>query len=250
MVFEACEFNGCGSCGIFATGSEGIEITNCDIYQNSWVGIYLENTKGVTLKDSRIVNNAGDIQNDDNSEITMAGGNTIENNDLMTYLTYVIDQGTASARQYFQRGRIYLLDLNDPDSAIADFSKTIEYDPQYAEAYRDRGYAYLSKEMLVEALSDFNSAFELYPTDGWLLNDYGIYYKTIGDYMKAADSYTKSIAYLLEVNPHEDIQWILLDRAECYKELGMKDEMIADLKASADLGNSYALEQLKAAEKK
>ncbi len=49
----------------------------------------------------------------------------------------------------------------DVDGAIADFSKTIEINTQYAEAYADRGLAKLGKGLDTEAQRDFDKYLEL-----------------------------------------------------------------------------------------
>jgi len=48
------------------------------------------------------------------------------------------------AGAYFVRGTVYL-DKSDYDNAIADFTKTMELDPRFAEAYHHRSIAYNEK---------------------------------------------------------------------------------------------------------
>ena len=60
------------------------------------------------------------------------------------------------------KGVNYLED-GDYDSAIIQFSKAIELDPNYAEGHQGRGEAYFRKKHLDDALSDLNTAVELSP---------------------------------------------------------------------------------------
>jgi tetratricopeptide (TPR) repeat protein len=61
---------------------------------------------------------------------------------------------------YFNRGLFYRANGN-LDQAIADFSKSIEIDPNNSEAYRKRGAAYQDKSLLDLASADFNQADKL-----------------------------------------------------------------------------------------
>ena len=49
----------------------------------------------------------------------------------------------------------------DLDSAISDFTRIIELNPQYAIAYKNRGVAHLNKRDNQRAIADFKKALEL-----------------------------------------------------------------------------------------
>ena len=51
----------------------------------------------------------------------------------------------------------------DADAALADFSKAIEVDPDYAEAYASRGLILLAREQDAEAQKDFDKYLQLNP---------------------------------------------------------------------------------------
>ena len=53
-----------------------------------------------------------------------------------------------------------------PDQAILDFTSAIFIDPDYRDAFNNRGLALCDKEEYETALSDFNRAIELDP-DYW-----------------------------------------------------------------------------------
>ena len=59
------------------------------------------------------------------------------------------------------------------DSAIVDYTKAIELNPDYAEAYNNRGVAYHLKKEYDSAIIDFSKAIELNP-------DYAIAYNNRG----------------------------------------------------------------------
>ena len=56
-------------------------------------------------------------------------------------------------------------DKKDFDRAIADFSSAIELDPASVDAYRVRGNAYAEKGNLINAMTDYDKALSLDPTD-------------------------------------------------------------------------------------
>ncbi len=68
------------------------------------------------------------------------------------------------AQAYYGRGWAYLR-RGYYDSAIADFSRFIEFDPLYAKAYSNRGVAFAKKNKLDQALADYEQTLKLDPTD-------------------------------------------------------------------------------------
>ena len=51
------------------------------------------------------------------------------------------------------------------ESAIADYDKAIELDPNFADAHYDRGYSFYEMGRLDEAVKDLSRAIELNPDD-------------------------------------------------------------------------------------
>ena len=67
-----------------------------------------------------------------------------------------------TAREYNSRGNGRQA-KGDLDGAIADFTKAIEINPDYAIAYNNRGQALRAKGDLAGAIADFSTAIELTP---------------------------------------------------------------------------------------
>lgn len=61
------------------------------------------------------------------------------------------------AEAYFNRGVAYM-NKQQYDDAIADLTKALEINSRIAEAYLNRGVAYVSKQMYDEPIADFNKA--------------------------------------------------------------------------------------------
>ncbi len=69
---------------------------------------------------------------------------------------------TLTARDYFQRAS-ELGEQLDLDDAIANYTKAIELDPNFTDAYTNRCSAYLQRQKNEEALADCNKAIQLDP---------------------------------------------------------------------------------------
>ena len=59
-------------------------------------------------------------------------------------------------------GESYIID-HDYDRAIADYTKAIEIDPKFADAYYNRGLAYCYKQDYDRAITDYTKAIEIDP---------------------------------------------------------------------------------------
>ena len=56
-------------------------------------------------------------------------------------------------------------------ASIADFSKAIELNPNDANYYDERGFAYQYSNMNSEAIADYHSALSIDPDDDMALNN-------------------------------------------------------------------------------
>jgi tetratricopeptide (TPR) repeat protein len=83
------------------------------------------------------------------------------------------------------------------DLAIGDF-------PLDAEAYKNRGNAYLAKGNLDGAIADYTKAIEIKPKDADAYNSRGDAYETKGDFERAAVDFTKAI----EIDPKDSDAYI------------------------------------------
>jgi Tfp pilus assembly protein PilF len=57
--------------------------------------------------------------------------------------------------------------MGDYRSAIADYDRAIEIDPDYSQAYARRGWAFLCLDELANAEADFDKALKLAPGDAY-----------------------------------------------------------------------------------
>ena len=98
-----------------------------------------------------------------------------------------------SAKKYFKSAELFI-EAKNYKAALESFTKSIELDPAYTDAYVGRGDAYANLKMYKEAIADFEkaSAFdtknETYPYNA------GINYMALKQYGKAVEMFTKATA--------------------------------------------------------
>jgi len=88
------------------------------------------------------------------------------------------------------------VDATDLDKKIEYYTKAIELNPEYAEAYCNRGFAYDNKGEYDRAIEDYNKAIELNPEFAEVYNNRGLAYfiqkfptTACGDFYQAEEYY-------------------------------------------------------------
>ena len=115
------------------------------------------------------------------------------------------------------------------DRAIEDFNIAIELNPNYAGAYTNRGGAYGKKEEHDRAIEDCNKAIQLNSDDLGAYYNRGTAYGKKGDVDRAITDFTKAI----EFKPDESD--IFNNRGVAYKKKGEVDCAIADFTRAIQL---------------
>lgn len=119
-------------------------------------------------------------------------------------------------KTYLNRGCLKY-EIGNKDGAVADFSKIIEIDPEYAEAYCLRGFVKSRCEITSDnqALEDFNKAIEIDPC-------YVEGYCSRGDIMILLRNYKMAIADLTKATE------IAPSYIEAYKSRGFAKYLLGD----------------------
>jgi len=128
-------------------------------------------------------------------------------------------------------------DGKEHDKTIADSSKAIELDPEFALAYGTRGLAYYHKGEYDKAMADFNKAVELDPEFALVYGTRGLAYYHKGEYDKAIADFNKAI----ELDPEFALAY--RTRGFAYMELGEKEKAISDFEKFIELSSDPALIQ-------
>ena len=129
---------------------------------------------------------------------------------------------TQAYKAYNNRGSVYAI-RGEHDRAIIDFNKAIELNPKHAKAYSNRGNAYRKKEKFDLAIADYSKAIELNPKYVPAYNNRGNTYHEQEKFDLAIDDYSKAI----ELDP-EDAE-TYYGRGLAYATKGDYDKAIDDL---------------------
>jgi lipoprotein NlpI len=122
----------------------------------------------------------------------------------------------------------------DPDRALPDCTEAIKIDRTYAQAYINRGNAYLNKGDFDRAFADFNDAIRLDPKSAWAYSERGDLYKLRGDFDHAMADFNEAI----RLDPNYAIGYFF--RGDLYKRQGNYDRAMTDLNESIRLDPNYA----------
>jgi len=109
--------------------------------------------------------------------------------------TKAIESGEVSpenlSKMYFNRG-IAWENKGDLNKAIADYTKAIEINPNYAKAYNNRGLAWHNKDDYDKAIADFTRAIEIEPKYAKAYHSRGLAWDKKGYTDKAKADYERA----------------------------------------------------------
>jgi tetratricopeptide (TPR) repeat protein len=101
-------------------------------------------------------------------------------------------EGLSEAEQHFEAGN-ELQEQGQPREAIEEYNKAIELDPEMADAYNNRGRAYIVRGMYESAIEDLDEAIRLDPEMAIAYNNRGLAYVGLGEYERAIEDYDEAI---------------------------------------------------------
>lgn len=114
------------------------------------------------------------------------------------------------------------------EESVDDYTNAIEKEPNNAEFYYDRSWAYNQISRSHSAMIDINKAIKLEPNNSRFYYSRARFEYDLGRYKEAIEDYTKGI----EIKPTEKKY---LNRADCYMELEMHDSAIADYTSAIEI---------------
>ncbi len=120
-------------------------------------------------------------------------------------------------------------DQKDYRGAIADYSEAIRLNPNYAEAYLNRGDTHYDLGDKQGALADYNAALNINPNYANAYIGRGNVRDDLGDNQGAIADYNAA----LKINPNN--AYAYYNRAIAYKNWGNKEGVIVDLQKAAEL---------------
>jgi len=133
---------------------------------------------------------------------------------------------------YYQRGFAYYVS-GDPNTAYNDYTAAISLDAAYWPAYASRGQVVYDWGDYPSALADYSQAIALNPDYPYTYHSRGLAYVAVGDSDSALADYTRCI----ELDPSYIYPYV--DRGNLYNLLGRYDEAVADFDAALSLDGGY-----------
>ena len=132
------------------------------------------------------------------------------------------DFSAAIALAHHNRG-ILFLQQGDPETALVDFDQAIDWDPQRASSYVQRGLAHAALENFAELLNDANAALERDPDLAAAHQLRGIARYHLGDGEGSLTDFDRAI----EQNPEAGSAY--QNRGIVYRDLKQTEQAVADL---------------------
>lgn len=114
--------------------------------------------------------------------------------------------------------------IADLPEKIEYYSRAIELNPEYANAYNNRGNVYRRLENYERAIEDYNKATELKPDYALAYNNRGIAYRHLKNYSRAIEDYNKAI----EIKPDDASPYLNL--AEIHIITGQYEKTLETIK--------------------
>lgn len=153
---------------------------------------------------------------------TNNGQNTSRDADaIIAHYTEAIRLNPNFADAYYNRGLIYDYYVDD-DLALADYAEALRIQPDYALAHYRRGVIYDTRGESDLALVAYTEAIRYHPHNFRFYHYRGVIYQAQGDYALALADYTQALA-IEAPNP-----WINYQRGLVYDLLGETDLANAD----------------------
>ena len=143
---------------------------------------------------------------------------------------------------YFARAESYS-NKEDYDLAIADYTSMLRINPNSADAYIARGTMYVLKNDHERAIAEYTSAIRIDPNYAEAYKNRGDVYIGKGDHDRAKADYTRAIRIMRPDNASEYYQ-----RGGMYEKIGDIDNAIADYETAMSMGYNWlknTIDQLK-----
>lgn len=138
--------------------------------------------------------------------------------------TKAIEINPAYVEAYWGRAQVRSGRKENERAIMEDYDKAVKADPGNAEVYYMRGDTYFSNGKIDSAFADYNKAIEIKPKYAEALVNRGSIYEKKGDAVRAFQDYDRAV----EADPQYSLAYTV--RGEAYEKKGDKQRAIADFR--------------------
>jgi tetratricopeptide (TPR) repeat protein len=138
--------------------------------------------------------------------------------------TKAIEINPAYVEAYWGRAQVRSGRNENERAIMEDYDKAVKADPGNAEVYNKRGDTYYGNGKIDSALADYNKAIEIKPKYAEALINRGSIYEKKGDDVRAFQDYDRAV----EADPQYSLAYVV--RGEAYEKKGDKQRAIADFR--------------------
>lgn len=138
------------------------------------------------------------------------------------------EAGTLTYWDHFDRA-YDAYEKGDHDTAVTEYTRAIELEPNYAAAYNNRGNSYAKQKQYERAIQDYDKAIELDPNYAYAYNNRGISNAKLEQYERAIQDYGKAI----ELDPNDASAYY--NRGNSYAKLEQHERAIQDFDKAIEL---------------
>ncbi len=129
-----------------------------------------------------------------------------------------VEEKILSASEWFERG----YKSKEPQEQIRYYTKAIELNSKFVEAYSNRGDCYANLEQYQRAIKDYDQAIQLNPEDAAAYYNRGTSYADLWQYERAIKDYDQAI----QLNPEDAVAYC--SRGDCFYYLEQYQRAIED----------------------
>jgi formylglycine-generating enzyme required for sulfatase activity/Flp pilus assembly protein TadD len=110
----------------------------------------------------------------------------------INHFTRTIELDPTFAEAYISRGNTYG-ELKAYHESVSDYTLAIKFDPENVSAFNSRGIAYYRLKKYPEAITDYTIAIEINPSEADIYYNRGLSYGALGRHYFALDDYIQAI---------------------------------------------------------
>ncbi len=153
--------------------------------------------------------------------------------DAIDLYTKAIQLDNNFYQAYNNRGVAYY-ELSEYPKAIDDYNMALEINPNFAEVYNNRGNAYNELSEYPKAIDDYNMALEINPNYAEAYNNRGVVFYDLTEHQKAIDDFNMAI----KINPNYAEAYN--NRGVAFYDLTEYQKAIDDYNIAIEINPNYA----------